>query len=465
MNVWISLFALWLWWKRKGYEKEETLLAEQEHFLDELASAYGRRGDMLEALEESMQSSGSLGSEERLLLWDALQRDTGAEIDWRGKNAYFLLLYTLCDTIRTYGDQRIGGVSLFVHNIRYIKEEVRLELLRRQEGRFAFMGLPALCILPFFLAIPIQQWSLSISDSLGRFYTGGYGFVTLLLCFFLTLGCGALVQELQYPSSAVIDTSLAARLLELPALSMLVDAHIARHYSRYLRKNETLKVLQGFGNIREFLVRKLLMALAAAGIFLLLIFGYGLAGGLWGKSAKALFLLPVPMLIGYYLPDVWVLVLQLRVDQEKAQETLRFETLLLIVMHYSRITVEEILRSLERFSVIFSRALQQAVDNFSYRRTQSLEQLKEELGYEPAEKLVDALIACDEIPVSRAFYDLEGERAYNMEQYKQKAANLQREKAAIARVIAFLPFVVLLALRLLIPFIFEGLAELKSYGV
>jgi hypothetical protein len=157
--------------------------------------------------------------------------------------------------------------------------------------------------------------------------------------------------------------------------------------------------------------------------------------------------------------------MQLRVDQEKAQETLRFETLLLIVMHYGRITVEEILRSLERFSVIFSRALQRAVDDFSYRRSQSLVQLKEDLGYEPAGKLVDALIACDEIPVSQAFFDLEGERSYNMEQYKQKVSNLQREKAAIARVIAFLPFVVLLAVRLLIPFIYEGLTELKSYGV
>jgi hypothetical protein len=254
-------------------------------------------------------------------------------------------------------------------------------------------------------------------------------------------------------------------LLELPVLAAVIDRHIARHYSRCLKKNETLKMLQGFGNIREFLVRKLLWSLAGAGGFLLLLIGYVLSGGLWQNVLRALLLLPLVMMGGYVLPDLWLLVLQGRVEQEKAQETLRFETLLLIVMHYGRITVEEILRSLERFSVIFSRALQRAVDDFSYRRDQSLTHLKEDLGYEPAGKLVDALIACDEIPVSQAFYDLEGERAYNMEQYKQKAAALQREKAALARVVAFLPFVVLLALRLLIPFVLEGLTELKSYGV
>jgi hypothetical protein len=465
LDILTAVFALWLWRRRKGYEKEEKLLAEQEHFLDELASAYGRRGDMLEALEESMQLCGGEGAGELLRMLDALRGELGEEYDFHGKNTYFLLLYTLCDTIRSYGDQQIGGVSLFVHNIRYIKEEVRLELLRRQEGRYAFLGLLSLCIIPFFFAIPMQRWCLSISESLGRFFTGSYGFVTLLLCFFLTASAAALVQELQYPRFAAGGTTLAARLLDFPAVFVPVDKHIARHYSRYLKKNETLKVLQGFGNIREFLVRKLLAALLAAGGYLLLLFGYGLAGGSGRVAARALLLLPFLMLAGYEAPDVWLLVLQGRVEQEKAQETLRFETLLLIVMHYGRITVEEILRSLERFSVIFSRALQRAVDDFSYRRDQSLEQLKEDLGYEPAGKLVDALIACDDIPVSQAFYDLEGERAYNMEQYKQKAAALQREKAALARIIAFLPFVALLALRLLIPFVLEGLTELKSYGV
>lgn len=153
----------------------------------------------------------------------------------------------------------------------------------------------------------------------------------------------------------------------------------------------------------------------------------------------------------------------MRIGQQKSEETLRFETLILIVMHHSVITVEEILRWMERFSVVFSRALQRAVDDFSYRRRESLEQLKEDLAYEPAKKLVDALIVCDDIPVARAFYDLEGERAYHMEQHRQKAESLQREKAAFARVIAFLPFVALLALRLVVPFVLEGLMQLNSY--
>lgn len=477
LDIFLAGFWLWISLRRKGHEEEEQLLREQERFLEELAGQYAKRGDMLEALEESTQVCGGSAQRRLMGLLDALKAEDRPEDGFRSGdctgNAGSLLLFTLCYTIRSFGDLRIQGVSLFVHNIRYIKEEVRMELLRRQEGRYAFLGLTALCVLPFFFSIPVQLWSASISGELNRFYTGTYGFVTLMVCFFLTVFSAVCVQELQYPTMPGAGRHLLAqRLLQLPGLATLIDLHIAAHYSRYLKKNEALKVLQGFGNIREFLVQKLFCALFGALLAGAVMAGCFMAGAKNGisqavdGSISALgvcLVLAAAAAIGYFLPDAWVIILQVRIGQQKSEETLRFETLILIVMHYKQITVEEILRWMERFSVVFSRALQRTVDDFSYRRRESLEKLKEELAYEPAIKLVDALIVCDDIPVSQAFYDLEGERAYHMEQYRQKAESLQREKAAFARVIAFLPFVALLALRLVVPFVLEGLTQLGSY--
>ena len=471
----LLIFWFWIVWRRKKCEEEEKLLLEQERFLDELAGQYAKRGDMLEALEESMQLCGSAVRGEVMGMLDALKNESGPEdggyTGGTAKNACFLLLFTLCYTIRSFGDLQVQGVSLFVHNIRYIKEEVRTELLRRQEGRYAFLGLTTLCVLPFFFAIPIQLWSASISMELHRFYTGTYGFLTLVVCFGMAVVSAVCVQELQYPTMPGNGKhALAVRVLRIPAVGILVDRHISSHYSRYLKKNEALKVLQGFGNIREFLVQKLICALGSACLAALIVAGCLLSGTSVQSGDVSVFSLvgavSIPVLfaaIGYVLPDVWVMVLQARVRQQKSEETLRFETLILIVRHYSIITVEEILRWMERFSSVFSRALQRAVDDFSYRRHESLEQLKEDLAYEPAVKLVDALIVCDDIPVAQAFYDLEGERAYHMEQYRQKEEDLQREKAAFARMIAFFPFVAVLALRLVIPFVLEGLTQLNSY--
>ena len=475
LNIILGLVWLAVAVNRRACRAQEVLLKELEHFLMELAEQYARCADLREALEQSCHTcSGSLRSE-LLELCDALEHDRAeGQVYGSGKrkNAYVMLLFSLCHTIRTYGDLQVGGVSLFVYNIRYIKEEVRIELLRRQEGHYAFLGLTGLAFLPFFVCVPIQWWSHSVSASLDRFYVGSYGFVTLTVCFLLAVICVVAVQELQYPVMPDARRhTIEQRLLELPAVRIPVDRQIAAHYSRYLQKNEQLKVLQGYGNIREFLVKKVLrawMCASAAGVLVIgsnIVRAHQRVGGAGaGNSIPVAFvLIAAAALTGYFVPDARVIILRARVEYQMMEESLRFETLVLIVIHYSQITVEELLRQMERFSVVFSRALQRTVDDFSYHRRESLERLRDELGYEPAKKLADGLLACDDLPIAQVFHDVEDERAYNMESFKRKALDLQREKAAFARIIAFLPFVAVLVLRLVVPFVLEGLTQLNQY--
>ncbi len=468
----VMLAALWVmvWKNRRTAQENAALLQDFEHFLVELSQEYSRCADMLEALETSIPTAGGLLREELLTFLDALKgnRFDDSTLDVKQqKNPYVLLLLSLCATIRTYGDMQVNGVSLFVYNLRYIKEEVRIELLRRQEGHYAFLGLSALAFLPFFVCVPLQLWSHSISESLDRFFTGGYGFVTLSVCFLLTVVCALGVQELQYPiQPGVRNGALEQRLLAFSFVRIPIDRHIARHYSRYLRQNEQLKNLQGYGNIREFLLRKVICALACMMLAAVLLFGSFLIQmhqGDSGSMMASLLLLFFAGAFGFFLPDARVIILRARVEYQKMEETLRFETLILIVIHYTQVTVEELLRQMERFSIVFSRALQRAVDDFSFHRRESLERLGEDLCYEPAKKISDGLIACDDLPLSQVFHDIEGERAYNMESFKRKALDLQREKAAFARVIAFLPFVAILVLRLIVPFVLEGLSQLNQY--
>lgn len=474
-NALLNLCMLALWGYvillRKQQEKQRSLLAELESFLEQLASAYVRCGDMRDALDDCTQACSGTLLKELQGLQEALTPEASADDFCRSsQNTYLLLLYSLCDTVRVFGDMQHEGMSLFVQNIRYIKEEVRLELLRRQEGHYAFLGLSALSVVPFFLCEPVRLWSASVSTSLVRFSVGSYGFVTLMVCFFLGAGCLWCVQELQFPRPPAVSLldRCSERLLRLPLLGRLIDRQISAHYSYYLRKNEQLKVLQGFGNIREFLVKKLVCAGVASLSAVLLFAGGQLAGGAQGQTdvfvPAVVVLSAAAMLLGWMLPELRAAILQTRVAQQKMEETLRFQTVILLVMHYSRITVEEILQWMERFSFVFSRALQRAVDDYSYRRRESLEQLKEDLAYEPADALADALLVCDDLSVEQAFFDLSGSRAYNMEQFRRKISDLQREKAAFARVIAFLPFVAVLTLRLVIPFVLEGLTQLNGYA-
>ena len=58
LDVFLFVFWLFIIRHRRMHEAEEKVLQEQERFLDELAGQYAKRGDMLEALEESMQMCG-----------------------------------------------------------------------------------------------------------------------------------------------------------------------------------------------------------------------------------------------------------------------------------------------------------------------------------------------------------------------------------------------------------------------
>ena len=75
LDLLLALFWLWIIRKRRKQEAEEKLLREQEHFLEELAGQYAKRGDMLEALEESMQVCTSRAQRELMELFPQKERD------------------------------------------------------------------------------------------------------------------------------------------------------------------------------------------------------------------------------------------------------------------------------------------------------------------------------------------------------------------------------------------------------
>ena len=63
-----------------------------------------------------------------------------------------------------------------------------------------------------------------------------------------------------------------------------------------------------------------------------------------------------------------------------------------------------------------------------------------------------------------AFAGIEKEREYLIKKnHQQREAGL-RERAALAKVVAYVPFLTVLVLKLMVPFIAEGLSQLHLYG-
>jgi hypothetical protein len=71
---------------------------------------------------------------------------------------------------------------------------------------------------------------------------------------------------------------------------------------------------------------------------------------------------------------------------------------------------------------------------------------------------------CEELPVEEAFLNLEDEREYFLKKNMEERKNYQGECIALAKMAAYLPMFLLIILKLVVPFVAEGLSELHAYS-
>ncbi len=172
----------------------------------------------------------------------------------------------------------------------------------------------------------------------------------------------------------------------------------------------------------------------------------------------------VVSILAFQIPELFLVAEQWKSREKRMSECLRLQTVVLLLIHYEKTTVEEILSQMENFAVLFQSQMAEAVDHFSYDRIRSLQKLKQEIPDEPVQRICDALEFCEELPVEEAFLNLEDEREYFLKKNMEERKNYQGECIALAKMAAYLPMFLLIILKLVVPFVAEGLSELHAYS-
>ncbi|WP_256123700.1 hypothetical protein [Paenibacillus chitinolyticus] len=167
---------------------------------------------------------------------------------------------------------------------------------------------------------------------------------------------------------------------------------------------------------------------------------------------------------GYHSP-VWLLHMQKRMRRmEMKNEVDQFYTLLTILAHFERMSVEHMLEWLERFAVLFQPPLSACLLDYEAGAEEALEKLKEEAAYAPFVRVVERLqAAVNHIPVKQAFDDLEAEQQYHFEQRKQDYERMIETKAGWGRWIGFAPMYALVFLYLVIPLVYMSMQQMNLY--
>lgn len=533
--LYAALAILFIRCNRRKNLWKKTVMQEKafEHYLSELSVAYGKQKNITEAVSEV---------EEKY------------KITLPSEHSYVRVYEAVCAIIREDGDELADGYSVFQRNLQYLKEEIRENLLLCKAKMHGFMGLDLLAVLPVCFLPLVRIWAIRVSDGLAAYYYGSYGMLSTVLLFAGTIGIYGLILWLLLPEEEQKDRyQLEKWLLQFPWITNLLDRYVKKHYTKCLQKNEQIKQLQGFGNIRAFLMKKICFFTVAFVGSVLFLTAYqnvqrtqilsqakipsyqlmvlpekaqeqvkekyqklvkqivAVTGKeqetvfkktleqmqLWkeikqellageseqsaGELESALYLqweayqkirlcwyhilmtLVVAVLVAQF-PELLLAAEQWKSREKRMSECLRLQTVVLLLIHYEKTTVEEILGQMENFAVLFKSQMAEAVDHFSYHRMETLQRLKQEIPDEPVQRICDALEFCEELPVEEAFLNLEDERAYFLKKNMEERKNYQGEFIALAKMVAYLPLFLLIILKLVIPFVAEGLSELHAYS-
>ena len=166
-------------------------------------------------------------------------------------------------------------------------------------------------------------------------------------------------------------------------------------------------------------------------LYMLFTAGLGLGTGI--KGSFLVLILPAGFITGYYSRYIAILIKKQILIMEREEEIVRFQTIILMVMHMDRITIQEILKRMENFAAIFKEEIYELSNQISCRGINIFRDAKGRNGFVPYEKLLDGFIACDTMPVYRAFEDVESDRNYYVEKHKQDNEQNISQKAMIAK--------------------------------
>ena len=533
--LYVILLLVFIRYDRKKRLWIKTVSQEEkfEHYLSELSAAYGKQKNIEEAVAEVEESH---------------------TVTLPTEHSYVRIYGAMCAVIREDGDMLSEGYSVFQRNLQYLKEEIRENLLLCKSKMHGFTGLDVLSVLPVCFLPVVRLWAIRVSEGLSAYYYGSYGMLTTVLLFAATIGIYGFILWLFLPDEGQKDRyRLEKWLLQFPWMAYLLDVYVRRHYTKCLKKNEQIKQLQGFGNVRAFLMKKVCFFAAAllGSVLFLTVYqnaersqilaqvkipAYQLMmlperareqvkrqyqelaaqmvteglkmdqeafkehleqSAVWEELkqelsltenaqgteeiAAALFLqvrayheiriawyhilfIVVVSILAFQIPELFLVAEQWKSREKRMSECLRLQTVVLLLIHYEKTTVEEILSQMENFAVLFQSQMAEAVDHFSYDRIRSLQKLKQEIPDEPVQRICDALEFCEELPVEEAFLNLEDEREYFLKKNMEERRNYQGECIALAKMAAYLPMFLLIILKLVVPFVAEGLSELQAYS-
>lgn len=439
------------------------ILKQFEDFINNIIFKYRYNGILEEALSDAiLEADYEIGIHGNFIYELITREDYEETLEYYKAicpNNFFLMFYSMCYMIKSSGDKLIDGKSLFVNNMSCLIADINIEVNKQEKINYMFSGLFAITLVPLFTMKPIELWSIGNIPELYEYYHSRSGIMITVFLSVLSLSVFSLIKKMKYPSAVRKSKSrIIEYITTIQAVRIWQDARINRNYTRYSSMNCYLKKACSIYNVKEFEIKQCLCAVSAMliGFFVMISIGWpvmiAVTIGIVGAFAA------------FWMPRISLMISQHFLRENIMSEITRFQATIIMCMYQDGVDATYILNHLEMVAVYFKSIIAKVIDEYSGSGIESLEKLKYEERHKPFVRIIDGLIACDDIAVPEAFEFIEKDREYDMQKREIDEARQLNNKVAIGKFISFIPIMATVLLKLILPFVVEGMNRLQSYS-
>lgn len=496
--------------------KRHNQLLQGQILFDELVrQKYYEQGTVEEAVYEACQEFPDKTSPMLIqgeYLYDVLMESDVEEAvrryNQQAPNKYLKMLLNLCYITAEYGDSQMNGQSVFMGSLSHLTDELRVEELKRERLNYSLKSLHFIAVLPLLCMLPLQNWASRNFEPLRLFYQSRFGRITELVMFCLILSVVMMLRKIQNIGIISEERVERRRETEIPirkrrirfisfGVGLLLIFFINWQEHNRIRQTSVLENTMFFGGGEEYrqvlrekeaewldglnprlkkpAVLAVLRAKAEKLPELSGLQGKGLDRYVnqlyekyrqlhrpWLELWQVAVLAALSFALGYWYLLADALAGRVR-EMEREDEVAAYRSILLMLMHHTRLGMEDILTWLNMFAHYYEERFERCLNNFSMGAEEAFAELKVEKQADFQTLVLQLEAAAKDLSLQQAFDDLVHEKAYYLERRKEINRQMIAKRLAMGEMIGFLPAYGLIALYLIIPMIYSGMESLNQF--
>lgn len=440
---------------------EYRLLRQTEKMLNDVRHCFFDTHSVTEALQEV---AGISGYEIRLHIENLLEvlcsEDVEAaveEYNQSSENRFLKLFLSQCVAIREYGDTEVKDESMFVRNLCDLREDVLNHQLQLERLRVEFAGLSFITLVPLLMLPIMRSAAIGMLPELARFYNGTLGKVLPMVFLAGTIMIYNIIVEMQELDARGDNSRWLWQIEKCGMVAWLLNRWERRHYGKAIQQKRKLR--RGGEKItpRLFFLEKVVYMYVAV-VFGILVLLWAKKGGESIAWYEGIILL-LCGIVSYWIPEIRIRYRKSLMQMNMLSEVTQFQSIIMMQMFIPDITVLRILTTLEQFAHIFHASIQDCINEYSYSVQGALQRMKGAESYEPFRRLCDKLLSVDKIGIVRSFEEIVQDRLYFQKQREADTYRVIKKKSGYARIIAFIPVLLIVITYLVLPYGVEALRQ------